>query len=120
MRSDHRHDGLPTTPMTMTMTIAKVVSLLALMAPTALMPMPPTMRLTHNTGHIDHPRRRWRCVNHTGWRSIDHLAVHPHSGVDRKVSNARVHRHRRLDHHGMCAAHLGQTQAQQAEQRDGS
>lgn len=92
----------------------------AFMTPTALMPMPPTLRLTHNTGQIHHTRRRWRGINDPRRWCVNHRTRHPYLGIDREMTDARVHRHRRLDHHRMGATHLGQTQAHEAEQRDGS
>jgi hypothetical protein len=99
--------------------IAMVVTVLALMAPMALVPMPPTMNRRRHTGRVEHPRGWWG-VNHPGRRAINHWARHPYLRINREMADARVHRHRRFNRQGMGATHLGQTQAQQAEQRDGS
>ena len=92
----------------------------AFMSPlVAVMPMPPTVNRRMDPGHIHDTGRWWRGVNHTGRRAINHRAGHPYLGINREMADARVHRHRRL-HHRMGAAHLGQAQAQQAKQRNGS
>lgn len=92
----------------------------AFMSPlVAVMPMPPAVNMRIDPGHIHHTGRRWRGVNHPRRRAINHRAGHPYLGINREMADARVHRHRRF-HHRMGAAHLGQTQAQQAEHRDSS
>ena len=85
----------------------------------AVMPMPPAVNRRIDPGHMHHTRWWWRGVNHPRRRAINHRAWPPYLGVNREMTDARVHRHRRF-HHRMGAAHLGQTQAQQAEQRNGS
>ena len=85
----------------------------------AVMPMPPAVNRRIDPGHIHHTGRRWRGVNHPRLRAINNRAEHPYLGINREMADARVHRHRRF-HHRMGAAHLGQTQAQQAEHRDSS
>ena len=77
---------LTTTPVT----IAMVVTVLALMAPTALVPMPPSMNRDRHTGRVEHPRGWW-AVNHPGRRAINHRAGHPYLGVYREMADARVH-----------------------------
>ena len=97
---------------------------------TTVMPVTPALNRPINTGgirtgrvdtgHIHHPGRRWWGVDHAGLQGIHHGPWYTHLGIHRKMADAGVNRHRRLDHHWMGATHLCQTQAQQAEQRDGS
>ena len=98
--------------------IAMVVSVLALMAPTALMPMPPAVIWRQNSGHIDHTR--WRDINHPGRRGINHPTRNTHLGVNREMADARVNGDRWHHLHRMSATHLQKTQTQQSEQRDSS
>ena len=122
--------AMPTPIVTPVPLILAVVSALMTTVPT-VMPVAPNLRWgvtprhmssgnVHHTRRgwwgINHPRRWGRGINHTGWRAVIDRTRHPHLAVNREMADARMHRHRRLDHHRVGTTALHQAQTQHAEQ----
>jgi hypothetical protein len=82
-----------------------------------VMPMSPYVRRCIHTGHVHHPGRRRRGVNHTGRRGINHWAGKAYLRMNRELADARVNNHRRLHKNRMGTAHLGQAQRQTAHEQ---